>query len=72
MTNVDFRSVSLSVALIVFNRHWQLTVGSDTTAPSAITGCMYVALFPVSIWIYEVVLDWLYLGLFHRNVAWCY
>ena len=33
---------------------------------------MYVVLFPLNIWILEVVLHWLFVAVYGHNVAWCY
>ena len=55
---------------ILLDMYWDFIFGQeDVTTPLAL---LYIVLFPINVWILEIVLDQWYLLIYGRNVAWCY
>ena len=55
---------------ILLDMYWDFIFGQEeVTTPLAL---LYIVLFPINVWILEIVLDQWYLLIYGRNVAWCY
>ena len=54
---------------VLLDGYWWLLAPQQRGVPGA---ALYVLLFPLNVWLLEIVLDRVFIAVYGRNVAWCY